>query len=189
MQYVIGSWYKPDELGKRACIFHVRTVSSTIFTRPIFFFCRSAPCSVVFCRQWVSLVYILRDSVEPPNPSRLLMKGWMGYMGFLGGSVRCILLIIFSDTVISTWLVSFLGLFIIDGIITIPIALVGFMVMPDLPHNTKPSWLYTEPQLEMARKRMAEVNRKPPSKFTKAKVLGFFKTWHIYTLVPCESEF
>ena len=23
MQYVIGSWYKADELGKRACIFHV----------------------------------------------------------------------------------------------------------------------------------------------------------------------
>ena len=26
MQYVTGSWYKPDELGKRACIFHVRIV-------------------------------------------------------------------------------------------------------------------------------------------------------------------
>lgn len=24
IQYVIGSWYKGDELGKRACIFHVR---------------------------------------------------------------------------------------------------------------------------------------------------------------------
>lgn len=23
IQYVIGSWYKGDELGKRACIFHV----------------------------------------------------------------------------------------------------------------------------------------------------------------------
>ena len=25
IQYVIGSWYKGDELAKRACIFHVRT--------------------------------------------------------------------------------------------------------------------------------------------------------------------
>ena len=25
IQYVIGSWYKGDELGKRACIFHVRS--------------------------------------------------------------------------------------------------------------------------------------------------------------------
>jgi len=26
IQYVIGSWYKPDELAKRACLFHVRSV-------------------------------------------------------------------------------------------------------------------------------------------------------------------
>ena len=26
IQYVIGSWYKPDELAKRACLFHVRPV-------------------------------------------------------------------------------------------------------------------------------------------------------------------
>lgn len=28
MQYVIGSWYKGDELAKRACIFHVSRRSS-----------------------------------------------------------------------------------------------------------------------------------------------------------------
>lgn len=28
IQYVIGSWYKGDELGKRACIFHVSVVKS-----------------------------------------------------------------------------------------------------------------------------------------------------------------
>lgn len=27
IQYVIGSWYKPDELAKRACLFHIRPVS------------------------------------------------------------------------------------------------------------------------------------------------------------------
>lgn len=27
IQYVIGSWYKPDELAKRACLFHVRSFS------------------------------------------------------------------------------------------------------------------------------------------------------------------
>ena len=26
IQYVIGSWYKPDELAKRACLFQVRPV-------------------------------------------------------------------------------------------------------------------------------------------------------------------
>jgi MFS transporter, ACS family, pantothenate transporter len=27
MHYVLGSWYKEDELGKRACIFQVRNLS------------------------------------------------------------------------------------------------------------------------------------------------------------------
>jgi ACS family pantothenate transporter-like MFS transporter len=29
IQYVIGSWYKNEELAKRACIFHVRSPSAT----------------------------------------------------------------------------------------------------------------------------------------------------------------
>lgn len=40
----------------------------------------------------------------------------------------------------------------------------------DLPHNTKPSMLYTQEQLDMAQSRMAKIGRKPPAKFTKAKV-------------------
>ncbi|KAJ4475442.1 major facilitator superfamily domain-containing protein [Lentinula lateritia] len=130
MQYVIGSWYKTDELGKRACIFHVASAIGPMFSG----FLQTA-------------AYNGLNEVHG-------LAGWK-------------------------WL------FIIDGIITIPIALLGFLVMPDLPNNTRPSkWLYTEAQLEIANKRMAEINRKPPSKFTKAKILGFFTTWHIYTLVP-----
>ncbi|KAH7879195.1 MFS general substrate transporter [Lentinula edodes] len=130
MQYVIGSWYKTDELGKRACIFHVASAIGPMFSG----FLQTA-------------AYNGLNEVHG-------LAGWK-------------------------WL------FIIDGIITIPIALLGFLIMPDLPNNTRPSkWLYTEAQLEIANKRMAEINRKPPSKFTKAKILGFFTTWHIYTLVP-----
>ncbi|KAJ3712874.1 major facilitator superfamily domain-containing protein [Lentinula raphanica] len=129
MQYVIGSWYQKDELGKRACIFHVASAVGPMFS------------------------------------------------GFL-------------QTAAYDGLNDVHGLFIIDGIITIPIALLGFLIMPDLPHNTRPSkWLYTEKQLELAKTRMERANRKPPSKFTKRKLLGFFTTWHIYTLVPCEPSF
>ncbi|KAK0457109.1 MFS general substrate transporter [Desarmillaria tabescens] len=74
-------------------------------------------------------------------------------------------------------------LFIIDGIITVPIGLFGFLVMPDLPHSTRPSFIYTEKELVMAQKRMDLIGRKPPAKFTKAKVKGFFKSWHLYVLV------
>ena len=33
IQYVIGSWYKPEELAKRACLFQVRSVSRNIPSR------------------------------------------------------------------------------------------------------------------------------------------------------------
>lgn len=38
IQYVIGSWYKPDELAKRACLFHVRSVSETYLRDSLIFF-------------------------------------------------------------------------------------------------------------------------------------------------------
>ncbi|KAF5378047.1 hypothetical protein D9757_011514 [Collybiopsis confluens] len=122
-------WYKGDELGKRACIFHTASAIGPMFSG----FLQTAA-----------------------------YNGLNGVHGLSGWK----------------WL------FIVDGIITIPIALLGFLIMPDLPHNTKPSIFYTERQLQLAQKRMAEVNRNPPSKFTRAKVIGFFTSWHIYTLVP-----
>ena len=64
----------------------------------------------------------------------------------------------------------FQGLFILDGVISIPIALLGFIAMPDLPSTTKPSRLYSQEQLDMAKKRMDSAGRKPPAKFTKKKV-------------------
>ncbi|KIK56909.1 hypothetical protein GYMLUDRAFT_46802 [Collybiopsis luxurians FD-317 M1] len=129
IQYVIGSWYKGDELGKRACIFHTASAIGPMFSG----FLQTAA-----------------------------YNGLNGVHGLAGWK----------------WL------FIVDGVITIPIALLGYLIMPDLPHNTKPSFLYTPAQLDLAKQRMAQVNRRPPSKFTKEKVKGFFTTWHIYTLVP-----
>ena len=67
-----------------------------------------------------------------------------------------------------------LGLFIIDGVITIPIALLGFLIMPDLPTTTKPSIFLSAAQLEIGKRRMEEVGRKPPSHFTKKKVTLVF---------------
>ncbi|KZV73276.1 MFS general substrate transporter [Peniophora sp. CONT] len=148
IQYVIGSWYKPEELGKRACIFHTAS------------------------------------SIGPMVSGALQAAVYNGLNGRHG---------------VAGWR----WLFIIDGVITIPIALLGFLIMPDLPTTTKPSFLFTEEQLAIGRRRMEEVGRKPPSHFTKKKVghiyiraiwktmktnkhqvLSFFSTWHIWTLVP-----
>ncbi|KIY48900.1 hypothetical protein FISHEDRAFT_73231 [Fistulina hepatica ATCC 64428] len=55
----------------------------------------------------------------------------------------------------------------------------------DLPHNTKPSYTYTERELAMACKRMNEIDRRAATgAFTKEKIHSFLTTWHIYTLVP-----
>jgi ACS family pantothenate transporter-like MFS transporter len=32
MQYVIGSWYRRDELAKRSCIFHTSSAIGTMFS-------------------------------------------------------------------------------------------------------------------------------------------------------------
>ncbi|KAI0950668.1 hypothetical protein AcW1_007918 [Taiwanofungus camphoratus] len=127
IQYVIGSWYKPDELGKRACIFHTASALGPMF-------------------------------------SGFLQTGaYNGLNGVHG-------------------LAGWKWLFIIDGIITLPIAVLGFLIMPDLPTNTPPSMFYSKAQIEMGKRRMEEVGRRPPARFTKKKVIGFFKTWHLYLL-------
>ncbi|KAJ3557664.1 hypothetical protein NM688_g1349 [Phlebia brevispora] len=129
IQYVIGSWYKGEELAKRACIFHTASAIGPMF-------------------------------------SGFLQTGaYNGLNGVHG-------------------LAGWRWLFIIDGIITIPIALLGFLIMPDLPTNMKPSFLYTQDQIDMAVRRMEKAGRKPPSHFTRAKIIGFFKTWHIWLLTP-----
>ncbi|KAI9000475.1 MFS general substrate transporter [Trametes punicea] len=129
IQYVIGSWYKPDELGKRACIFHTASALGPMF-------------------------------------SGFLQTGaYNGLNGVHG-------------------LAGWKWLFIIDGMITVPIALLGYLIMPDLPSNTQPSMFYTQDQIDLGKKRMADIGRKPPAPFTRKKVQGFFTTWHIYTLVP-----
>ncbi|KAI9507764.1 MFS general substrate transporter, partial [Russula earlei] len=135
IQYVIGSWYKNEELAKRSCIFQTAS------------------------------------AVGPIGDAGFLQAGV--YNGLNG----------------SCGLAGWKWLFIIDGVITIPIALLGYFIMPDLPSTTKPSIFYTQEQLEIAQKRMDSVGRKPPAKFTKEKVLDFFSTWHIYTLVPLYALF
>ncbi|KAL6301177.1 major facilitator superfamily domain-containing protein [Sparassis latifolia] len=127
MQYVIGSWYKPEELAKRACIFHTAS------------------------------------AIGPMISGFLQAGAYSGLNGVNG-------------------LAGWKWLFIIDGIITLPIAFLGFLVMPDLPSNTRPSIFYTQEQIELGQRRMAEIGRKPPAPFTGKKVWGFFNTWHLYLL-------
>lgn len=86
-----------------------------------------------------------------------------------------------ARTLLVSVLILRTGLFIIDGVITAPIALLGFIIMPDLPSTTKPSFLLSNEYLEISKRRMEEAGRRPPSHFTKKKVSSrtvFFTTSH-----------
>ncbi|PIL36918.1 MFS general substrate transporter [Ganoderma sinense ZZ0214-1] len=90
--YILGSWYKSGELGKRSGIFTSSGLMGTLFSG------------------------ILQAAVYTNLNGRAGRSGWR-------------------------WL------FIIDGIITIPIALYGFAMFPDVPTTTKAFYLSEEERL------------------------------------------
>ncbi|KAI1075632.1 MFS general substrate transporter [Whalleya microplaca] len=125
MQYVIGSWYRKDELAKRSCIFHASGSIGTMFSGYL-----------------MAAVYRL-DSVG-------------GYYGW-------------------QWL------FIINTVISLPVAIAGFFLFPDVPEITRAWWL-TKDEIALAKKRMKFEGRANRGSYTKAKFKKIFTSWHIYTL-------
>lgn len=125
MQYIIGSWYRKDELAKRSCIFHA-----------------SGGIGSMFSGYLMASVYHLG-----------------GVHGFKGWQ----------------WL------FIIDTVISLPIAISGFFFLPDLPEITR-AWYFTKDDIAMAKRRMELEGRANRAPYTKEKIKGIFKGWHIYAL-------
>ncbi|CAI0654678.1 unnamed protein product [Colletotrichum noveboracense] len=125
MQYIIGSWYRKDELAKRSCIFHA-----------------SGSIGSMFSGYLMAAVYNL-DGVH----------GWKGWQ----------------------WL------FIVDTVISLPIALAGFFLLPDVPEIAK-AWYLSADDIALAQKRMQLEGRANRQPFTKAKLKKIFTSWHLYTL-------
>ncbi|KAI9742612.1 MAG: hypothetical protein M1818_003753 [Claussenomyces sp. TS43310] len=124
--YIIGSWYKPSELGKRACIFHASSAAAAMFSGYL-----------------QAAVY----------------KGLNGTMGKAGWQ----------------WL------FIMDGVISIPIAFAGFWLYPDFPETTRAFYLNAEDRL-LGVKRMNDIGRAPRLKLGWSIVRRVFTRWHVYAL-------
>lgn len=72
-------------------------------------------------------------------------------------------------------------LFIVDGIITLPVALAGYFVLPDVPEIAKP-WYLSKKEVALAQHRMQLEGRKGREPYSKAKLKKIFKSWHIYLL-------
>ncbi|KAJ5690826.1 hypothetical protein N7462_005218 [Penicillium macrosclerotiorum] len=125
MQYIIGSWYRKDELAKRSCIFHTSSGIASMFSGYL-----------------MDAVYRLGG--------RGGFKGWQ-------------------------WL------FLIDGVISLPVAISGFFVLPDVPEISNP-WYLSKEEVALAQKRMHLEGRKDRGPFTRSKIKKIFSSWHIYLL-------
>lgn len=69
----------------------------------------------------------------------------------------------------------------IDGIISIPVALSGFFILPDVPEISSPFYL-SEQEVKLAQKRMQFEGRKNREPYTKSKLKKIFSSWRIYLL-------
>lgn len=73
-------------------------------------------------------------------------------------------------------------LFIIDGIITIPLALMGYAFFPNLPQDGKKTWWTTEAEHELSKSRMKAIGRAGKEPWTVAKAKKILLSWHTYFL-------
>ncbi|TIA36379.1 putative allantoate permease, partial [Aureobasidium pullulans] len=125
--YVIGSWYKPGEIGRRVSLFFI-----------------ASPLGTMFAGYLQAAAYTNLHGVHG-------LAGWR-------------------------WL------FIVDAIITIPIATIGFFVFPDVPSRKKPRFLTTANH-DLASKRLEGVTAPPQLKLSKSTFKRVFSRWHWYLLV------
>lgn len=125
VQYLIGSWYRKDELAKRSCIFHASGNIAAMFSG-----------------------YIMAGSLN--------LEGRDGHHGW-------------------QWL------FIINSIISLPIAFSGYFILPDVPEITK-AWYLTKDEIALAKKRMELEGRANRQPYTVAKMKKIFTSWRIYLL-------
>ncbi|OCF31066.1 hypothetical protein I316_07337 [Kwoniella heveanensis BCC8398] len=129
LHWILGSYYKPNELAKRASLLGT-----------------SAGLGALFSSILQAAAYTNLDGIHN-------IAGWR-------------------------WL------FIIDAVITLPVALLGLVFLPAVPGHSqeKPSFWLSQADLDLAKARMESVGRAPQKPLTWKRVLGYSKTWHFYLL-------
>lgn len=73
-------------------------------------------------------------------------------------------------------------LFIIDGIITLPLAVMGYVFFPNLPQDGVRTWWTTEREHEISIERMRAIGRAGKEKWSMAKFKSILTSWHTYFL-------
>lgn len=75
-------------------------------------------------------------------------------------------------------------LFIIDGIFTLPVALIGFFVFPGVPDSPRPFY-FKEKDTKLAKERLVRFRIRRPGKLDLDVFKRTFSRWHIYVFVFC----
>ena len=73
-------------------------------------------------------------------------------------------------------------LFIMDGVISIPIALWGIFGIPDLPHTTKAFYLNADDR-KYGIERIEKLGQEPPVKLTREIIKKVYLNWKIWAFV------
>ena len=77
---------------------------------------------------------------------------------------------------------DFRWLFIIDAIITLPIAVAGFFLYPNLPLQGKKTWWLTDDEFQLSRDRLNNIGRAGKTPWSWAKVRRLASSWHTWIL-------
>ncbi|KAI8653735.1 hypothetical protein LRP88_00525 [Fusarium phalaenopsidis] len=125
--YIIGSWYKPNEVARRIALFFIASPGGTMFAG-----------------------YLQAAAYKNLNGVHGL-SGWR-------------------------WL------FIIDGIITIGIAFIGYIVFPDVPSRKKPLAL-SHAEHSLAQKRIEGLTAPPQLQLSTTIFKRVLGRWHFYAFV------
>ncbi|PSR92418.1 major facilitator superfamily domain-containing protein [Coniella lustricola] len=75
-------------------------------------------------------------------------------------------------------------LFIIDGVFTIPVALLGFFIFPGIPDSPRPFYLSNE-DIDLAKARLERAQIHRPGKLNINVFKRTLKRWHIWVFVSC----
>ncbi|CAK7565427.1 MAG: hypothetical protein SEPTF4163_003344 [Sporothrix epigloea] len=73
-------------------------------------------------------------------------------------------------------------LFVIDGLITLPLALLGYAFFPNLPQSGQRTWWLSETEQQLSTDRMKAIGRAGNEPWSRAKLTRILKSWHTYLL-------
>lgn len=89
---------------------------------------------------------------------------------------------VYKDLRGKTGLPAWKWAFIVDFLITLPVAVIGYFFLPDSPNDQQPNYIFSQEELEFARKRVAlkQDNIKEGNLFDWAQIKRGLMSWQFY---------